>query len=499
MASLLQPKDSPFSFLKDGLSFVWKLGSMHLVAKSLHDKYGPIVRIAPNQLDLDCPSLIKTCFDRKGTWRKTEHDSTSGVLIDGKIKYNVFSETDPATHARMRKPVAKYYSMNGVLPFEPSVDSVLGHFVRQLDMRFCGDNGEMGRTFDIGQWILCCAWDMISKSTYGKRFGYLDYGYDFDGTMTINEKALVYFATIAAQPKLDSFLDKNRLYRIGPPTFATVAEMSLQHLIQRYNGEDKHDPAKPDFMDRFIKAKEEHPDSIDDNSITTYLLINMGAGADTTTVVLRSVFYLSLKQPSVWARLQAEVLAAPFAQKHTLNLPTPFAEARALPYLDAVIREACRLYPGFCSSMDRYVPEGGVHLPDGSFVPEGVAFGFNPYVIHRNKEIWGPDAEAFRPERWLRDEQNNESEDAYRQRLATMNNHDLTFGAGSRVCLGRNLAMLEVYKVVATLVALYEFELADPRKVWKVRTYIFPRQSGIEVRMRQRPDMYIREDVGIDE
>lgn len=286
---------------------------------------------------------------------------------------------------------------------------------------------------------------------------------------------------------------------VGPPTFATVARKTLQHLTQRYNGEDKHDPAKPDFMDHFIKAKEEHPESIDDNSIMSYLLINMAAGADTTTLVLRSVFYLSLKHPAVWARLQAEVLAAPFAQKETLNLPAPFAEARALPYLDAVIREAYRLYPGICFSMDRYVPKGGVHLPDGSFVPEGVALGFNPYVIHRNKEIWGPDAEEFRPERWLRDERNSESEDAYRQRLASMNNHDLTFGGGSRVCLGRNLATLEVYKVVATLVALYEFELADPRKVWMVRTYIFPRQTGIEVRIRKRPGMHIREDVGIDE
>lgn len=54
---------------------------------------------------------------------------------------------------------------------------------------------------------------MISKSTYGKRIGYLDYGYDFDGTLKVNEKALCYLATIGAQPKLDSLLDKNRLYR----------------------------------------------------------------------------------------------------------------------------------------------------------------------------------------------------------------------------------------------------------------------------------------------
>lgn len=48
-------------------------GSMHTTTKKLHDKYGPVVRMAPNYLDLDydsCASLIKTCFDTKGVWRK---------------------------------------------------------------------------------------------------------------------------------------------------------------------------------------------------------------------------------------------------------------------------------------------------------------------------------------------------------------------------------------------------------------------------------------------
>lgn len=286
---------------------------------------------------------------------------------------------------------------------------------------------------------------------------------------------------------------------VGPPTYTTMATLISQHLAKRYSGEDKHDPTKPDFMDHFIKAKREHPDVIDDNVILSYLLLNISAGSDTMSLVVRSVFYLSLKQPAVWDRLQAEVLAAPFAQKDTMNLPASFAEARAIPYLDAVIREAFRLYPPNSSSMERYVPEGGVNLPDGSFVPEGVALGFNAYILHRNKDFWGPDAEEFRPERWLRDELHEESEDAYRRRIADMNNHDLSFGGGARVCIGRNLGTVEIYKTVATLVALYEFELANPQKVWKIRNSILPKQSGVEMRIRKRPGMQIREDVGLDE
>jgi cytochrome P450 len=67
-----------------------------------------------------------------------------------------------------------------------------------------------------------------------------------------------------------------------------------------------------------------------------------------------------------------------------------------------------------------------------------------------------------------------------------MNAADLTFGAGSRVCIGRNLGMMEVYKVVATLVSRYEIELADPKGEWKTHNSFFVRQEGIEVRLRRR-------------
>lgn len=46
---------------------------MHLLSKKLHDKYGPVVRMGPNYLDLDFSSLIKTCFDTQGVWRKVSH------------------------------------------------------------------------------------------------------------------------------------------------------------------------------------------------------------------------------------------------------------------------------------------------------------------------------------------------------------------------------------------------------------------------------------------
>ena len=110
----------------------------------------------------------------------------------------------------------------------------------------------------------------------------------------------------------------------------------------------------------------------------------------------------------------------------------------------------------------------------------------NPYVIGRNASIWGDDVDTFRPDRWLRNEAGGETEEAFSARLSAMNTSDLTFGAGSRVCIGKNLGLVEVYKVVATLAARYDMELVHPDKKWKVINSWFMRQEGIEVKISRR-------------
>ncbi|KAI6784944.1 uncharacterized protein J7T54_008038 [Emericellopsis cladophorae] len=456
-------------------------GKMHLVSKKLHEQYGPVVRMGPNYLDVDYSSLIKTCFDVQGVWQKTEWHAVSGAMVDGKLFFNIFSEVRAAEHARIKKPIAKYFSAAGVAQFEPHVDAVLASLVRVFDERFAAEDG-YGEAFDFSSWMNYYAWDAVAKTTWSQRVGYLEKGHDFDGSLRTSEKAMDYLVTVGMNPKLDKLFDKNPVYRIGPPTFGAITNLGLGHLMGRMKGEDKHDPAKPDFLDCYLEAQQKHPEIVDVYRILSYMLVNIAAGADTTACSLRSVFYLMLKHPQVYKRLEKEILNASFS-----TLPTPYAEARQLPYLEAVSRECFRCLPGNCMPQERYVPEGGLTLPDGSFVPRGTAVGFNAYVLHRNKEVWGPDAEEFRPERWLQGDA--ESDDAFAQRMQRLNNADLSFGAGSRKCMGMNLGRLEVCKTVATMIRIFEFELADADKEWSIHNSIFPRQSGVELRLKRRDDM----------
>ena len=154
--------------------------------------------------------------------------------------------------------------------------------------------------------------------------------------------------------------------------------------------------------------------------------------------------------------------------------------------MDAVVREALRMLPGVSLSLERYVPEGGYRFQNGEFMPQGAVMAVNPYLICRNKSVWGEDASEFRPERWLRDAHGGETEEQFSGRLRKMNDADLSFGAGSRICIGKSMGLMQVYKVVATIVTLYDVELVDPNRDWKVINSWFPRQEGLEVRISKR-------------
>ncbi|KAK4188577.1 cytochrome P450 [Podospora australis] len=438
---------------------LWRLyhvtrGSFHKVLEDVHRKYGPVVRVGPNILDVDLPEMHKTVFRTKGDWRKTELYLASSSLVNGKIMYNVFSQLDPDIHAKWKKPIAKYYSMPGVAPMESHMDRTISLLCDQLESRFMGKEAAAGQQIDLGEWILF---------------------------------SMDYFAWVGTIPWLDRVLDKNPLVHIGPPSYGPITARAIKFVMDRVQGLDKefHDSASPDYLDHFLEAKENYPETVDDVMVISYLMINMIAGADTTASHIRAALYYSLKTPRVWKRLRQELDKAGLTDKGR-ERPLSFKEVRGIAYLEAIVRESIRFFPALALSLERYVPPGGCQLPTGEFVAGGTKMGFNPYVICRNKDAYGEDSDVFRPERWLRDTEGGETEEGFKERLRAMNDADLTFGAGSRRCLGQHMALMQVYKVVATLAARYEIELVDKEGEWKAANSWFVRFEGFIVRMRKR-------------
>lgn len=143
-----------------------------------------------------------------------------------------------------------------------------------------------------------------------------------------------------------------------------------------------------------------------------------------------------ITRPGICSRLQAEIDDA--AAAGTVSSPITDAEARKLPYLQACIKEALRIWPPITGIMPRISDEDAVIC--GVHIPAGTNIAWSAHAVMRNIDIFGVDAEVYRPSRWI---------DADADQIRAMDNTvDLCFGQGKWGCLGRPIALLELNKMV---------------------------------------------------
>ena len=139
------------------------------------------------------------------------------------------------------------------------------------------------------------------------------------------------------------------------------------------------------------------------------------------------------QRPDTWKKLQKEVSALDG------KLPT-YEQVKDMKYLKSVLLETLRLYPVVPMNSreainDTVLPRGGG--PDGLsplFVAKGYAVGWNLYAMHRRKDYYGEDADEFRAERWLDDEDGKGLRTGWEY---------LPFNGGPRICLGQQFALIE--------------------------------------------------------
>jgi cytochrome P450 len=162
------------------------------------------------------------------------------------------------------------------------------------------------------------------------------------------------------------------------------------------------------------------------------------AGSDSTTTVLRSTLFLLAGTPMSYAKLRAEIDAA--TNDGSLAYPVAsYAEAQKLPYLTACLWEGLRMYPPLFGLKAKSAPSGGENFK-GVFYPEGTEVAVCDDALCRNVEIFGKDARLFRPDRWITADA--ETRIKYRQTV------DVVFGSGRFLCLGRHIAMMELHKAI---------------------------------------------------
>ncbi|GMI96656.1 cytochrome P450, family 94, subfamily C, polypeptide 1 [Hibiscus trionum] len=197
-----------------------------------------------------------------------------------------------------------------------------------------------------------------------------------------------------------------------------------------------------DLLSRFMCTINDEAYLID--IVISFLL----AGRDTVASGLTSLFWLLAEHPNVVSRIRQEadhVLGR--NREHIIS----FEEMKQLHYLHATVYESMRLYPPVQSD-SKFCEDDDV-LPDGSLLKRGTRVTYHPYAMGRIEEIWGPDCLEFKPERWLNDDGVFSPENPFKYPV---------FQAGFRVCLGKEMALVELKSVALSLIRRFRIELATP-------------------------------------
>lgn len=403
----------------------------------------------------------------------------------------IFSTRDEGLHKRFKRSVAAAYTMSSLKELEPMNDDCSAIFLDKMG-KFAGKDIDLGQWFHVSEILLSIlesnaddtqwyAFDVISSITFNDRFGFMEQEKDINDIIAAIEGRLTYNSIVGQVPWLHPYLFGNRAVAWLASFIPSLAVLnSAKYIIaltakrlEAYHNNEENTKELQDLLARFKRFKDGEA-IMDESELLNHTTGNIFAGSDTTAASLRALIYYLNRNPAAHKRLLNEIDDA--HRRGQLSDPVTFAEALNLPYLQVCIKEALRMHPAVGLLLERVVPEGGIDF-GGTWLPEGTVVGMNPWTAARDKATYGDDAYSFRPERWL------EADD---EQLKIMDRNFLAFGGGTRTCLGRNISMLEMSKLIPQALRSFDFELTHPEKEWTLHDYWFVRQTGLICRVVKR-------------
>ncbi|MQM11089.1 hypothetical protein Taro_043997 [Colocasia esculenta] len=204
------------------------------------------------------------------------------------------------------------------------------------------------------------------------------------------------------------------------------------------------------------------------------------AGRDTVASTLSCFFLLLSDHPEVEAAILEEAarVMGDAAVPGGSSIPT-YDQLREMHYVHAALFESMRLYPAVQFD-SKFAVDDDV-LPDGTFVGRGTRVTYHPYAMGRMEEAWGSDCLQFRPRRWLTEEGTFLPESPYKYPV---------FQGGTRVCLGKEMAVLEMKCVVVAVVRAFRLRslLPDGAPPKFAPSLTATLSGGLPVRVARRRD-----------
>ncbi|KAF9053779.1 benzoate para-hydroxylase [Hymenopellis radicata] len=448
------------------LFYYARRGDRYMAVHKAHVRHGSMVRIAPNHISINDANAIPFIYGHGGKAflkSKYYHAFVAGAP-------SVFSTIDKHDHARKRRLASHAFSIKSLQSLAPFVHEIVEQCAMKLD-----SFAHSGAVIDTMKWFNFLAWDVISSLAFGAPIGFVPQGSDLVEVLTPNGSTYSEHAihVVDNREHLASVLGTMPYLRpfarfIPDPFFIRGQKSAIGiTLIARERVEKRlrTNADRDDLLNKLIEARMKESGSLDEKQVTELTaeaVTILIAGSHTAAASTAAILHLLVKHQNVYKRLLEELSI--FGEN---EIPT-WEQLKDLPYLQATITEGLRHHGTNAIGLPRIVPDGG-WMWKGRYIPAGVEVSIPAWTLQHTEEYF-EDPFAFRPERWL------ENPD--------LRKFNLTFGAGSRTCLGKHIVNMEMLLVLATFLLRFNVELEDPVMKTIERFQHEPRSMKVKITPR---------------
>lgn len=458
-------------------------GRMAVLNKDLHKKYGPVVRISPNDVSFDSKEAFQAIYTgsqyiEKGDfyWALSNNPGRIDWLFrrhqEDAFAFN--GELNMQRYKSHRKNIGMTYSASSLKKYSDRLDEVMDRFIAKLKT-------QEGEVLDLVDWVHFAVVECLGAITLNWSPGFIEDKSDH-GFLA---KSIKQWRQVTAFGSLQPWLIvaqkwpalRNRIAKIfgveitfptgyvpfEPRTIEIIKDRTAAFVSSEKKPYSEDTEAAPDMLSELLAATTKKP-NWKIHYASAMASFNFVAGHETTTSIATSTLVSICSSPSIKSKIQAELA------EHTNGGNLDYEKCR---YAQAAVKEALRLHPVTSLALWRKVPSGPPLSLHGFTFPPGTTVGVNVPALHTNTAIFGPDAGTYRPERWL------ESPEAWRN----LDRLSLAWGGGAHTCPGKNLAEMLLGKVVGKVLREFEVEVVEVPDLREMQSFTYIAiMTGIKAR-----------------
>ncbi|KAK1638007.1 putative cytochrome P450 [Colletotrichum phormii] len=432
-------------------------GRFHRVIERNHARYGPVFRVSPNELSFSSVTSWKAIYGYKpakqASFNKSKFYDIYGAGFGSKC---IGSERNPAKHDQMKKSLSAAFSTKALLEQEAIVSEAINLFVDRVGQEGGPGSGGLNMT----KWYEMIAFDILGELAFGESFRSIENGRPhFWSEMVENH---LYFITVADNMRHYPLLVL--LSSLFAPFIKSISKKHTQLTRDKVNKRLASTSEKKDIFTNLISMVQDGTLPLEE--ITAHASTLVVAGGETVATCLAATTYELLRNPTVYEKL-AEEIRSFFSSYEEIDATS----VQRLSYLQATINEGLRIYPPGSQGFPRDCP--GAYI-DGVWVPQGTEVYTSAWTVTHDEQNFH-EPYHFKPERWLN------------SMCPDLKEASQPFSLGTRACLGRNVAYMELRLILARLLYKYDLKLLDKDLDWEGKSQMHVMWSKPELRVEFAP------------